>query len=387
MGIGCSSSTPFKDIIKLERFLPVNDPKGRKKSADISSYNISRDVDTPVVYESEKVVNQRTITPPASTLETSDNIEEINAVVDNEQIYMVETSNNVGKGEPRVFLDEPKMSLNEEEKMSFNEEEKNRQNIEKLSSVSSISNVGIHQNMSLMTRDMSYALENFDDIIVPTNLERPIKIPLGNSFLGASSHLSNESQVHIKPNRRGSFPVTFTETFQSNEPEPDFEPELERITKRPVSSKKAVLSGSFQLRDPDCIGKVAQTEFPPGISGISTEDAEVINQVPNLIISSTILNNMSKKDGEYVPIKDNILGSEVVSKKIDSNSNTEAIKNLLLGSESLETFINQEKLETEIWTEIDSVAAAEKKKVRNVFFIFMPVSSIIFIQNFSFVHL
>jgi hypothetical protein len=386
MGIGCSSSTPFKDIIKIDRFLPVNDPKGSKKNADIKSNNLSRDVDIPVVYESEKVVNQRTITPPTSTLEISDNIEEINAVVDNEQIAIEEKFTNFGK-------DVPERSFNEEEKMSFNEEEKIRQNIEKLSSVSSISDVDIHQNMSLMTRDMSYALENFDDIIVPTNLEKPLEIPLGNSFLAASSPLSNESQVHIKPKRRVSFPVTSTGTFRLNEPEPDSEPEPERNSKRPVSSKKAVLSGSFQLREPDCIGKVAETESsPPGISGIPTEDAEVIDQVSNLIVSSTISNYMSKKDGEYVPIQDNILGSEIVSKKIDTDSNTEAINNLLLGSESLETLVNQEKVETEIWTEINSVAAAEKEKVRNVFFVFytsilLPVSSIIFIQNISFVHL
>jgi hypothetical protein len=40
--------------------------------------------------------------------------------------------------------------------------------------------------MSSCTKRYVYALENFDDIIKATNLEKPLEIP-ENSFLGASS--------------------------------------------------------------------------------------------------------------------------------------------------------------------------------------------------------
>jgi hypothetical protein len=210
--------------------------------------------------------------------------------------------------------------------------------------MSSISDIDIHQNFSLISRDVSSAIDNLDGIIVPTSLEE--------------SPIPNESQVQIK----ATFPVSSTGTFRLNEPEP--EPMIVKYTEKPSDSERAANSGSFQLRETDCIGKEAHTDFsPPEITDIPIITME--DKGPHA--SSTILNYMSKKDGEYVTVQDNILDSKSIPKNFDTVLNSVAINNLLLGSESLETLANQEKVETGMWTEVNSVTAAEKAKVSKDF--------------------
>jgi hypothetical protein len=350
--MGCSNSFPFSKI-KLDeraasRSIPVYDPKRININADVNSNNGSFDVEIPVINEVEKIVSQSSVIVPESTVEISDIIEENNVIVDNKQAASEENYKNVGKDIPSIFADVHEINFNEE---------KIRQKMEKkLSSMSSISDIDVHQNISLISRDVSSVIDNLDGIIVPTFLEEPLEIPLRNSFLGASSPIPNESQVQIK----ATSPVSSAGTFRFNESEP--EPMTVKYTEKSSNYKRAVNSGSFQLREIDCIGKETYTDFsPPEITDTPTVATE--DKRPHAS-SETY---MSKKGGEYVKVQDSILDSETIPKKFDTVSNSVAINNLLLGSESLETLANQEKVETGMWTEIDSVTAAEKAKVSDNF--------------------
>lgn len=338
--MGCSSSFPFSkklDERAANRSVPGYDPKGINTDADVNSNNGSFDVEIPIINEVEKIVSESSVIVPESTVEISDNIENNNTIVDIEQAAIEENYNNVAKDIPNIFSDVHEINFNEE---------KIRQKMEKkLSSMSSISDIYVHQNVSLISRDLSSAIDNLDGIIVPSSLEEPLEIPLGNSFLGASSPTPNESHVQIK----ATLPVSSTVNCHLNKSER--ESMTMKFTEKPSDFERAVNSGSFQLREPDCIGKEAHIDFPPPVT-IDTPIVATEDKRPH--------------GGECVTVQDDILGSETVPKIFDTVSISVAINTLLLGSESLDTLANQE-VETGMWTEIDSFTAAEKAKVSDDF--------------------
>lgn len=424
--MGCSSSFPSRqegkvslpEVARAPDSSRLHELKKSNVIQDVKSNNASSDVIIPAVPEVEEIVMDRPITFPELTLQISDDLKEINVLVDNDQIVIEEDSANIEEDAPNRFSDESGNHFNKEDNM--------KQKRVEMFPISSISNIDIDRNMSLMTRGISCTLDDSNDII-PTSHQvthnesniddrrigisaeatvtkpatiimpilEPLEIPTSTSLLETTSQPSIESQFYAK----AIIPATLKESKESisiatsgvsrlSEPEPS--PIEIPDLKEPVPAE------GFQLRQPDCIGNIVHTDFSAtDILNFPTDDSEdMINQLEKIIaledkgplIHSQILFNMSKKYGEYV--ETNIGGSEKLCTKIYADADTQrgAIDRLLLSSESLEILANQEKAEVDIWTEIDSVTAAEMVKVSIFSYLFLYIDIyvriMIFIQIF-----